>query len=239
MPESLGLVGLFGLLLVKEMGLPIPIPGDLVVIGAGIAAAHGELDPAAALAAVLTAGYAGGAVQFALVRGGRGPALALLDRFGLRRHRIERHAARLRRGGVRGVALSRATPGIRVVAIAASAVAAVPFRRFALGLVLGNTVFVGFHFALGFAIGEPAIDLISRYGVALIVGSVAFALLVGAAAWWVLRGRASGLRGAGTPEASLDADLFTDWADATCPVCLTLAAAGVRLDRGGAGSPEA
>lgn len=237
MPESLGLVGLFGLLLVKEMGLPVPVPGDLVVIGAGVAAANGELDPAMALAAVLVAGYAGGIVQFILLRGGlRGPALALLERFGLRRGRIERHAERLRRRGARGVALSRATPGVRVVAIAASAVAAIPFERFAAGLVLGNTVFVGFHFALGFAVGEPALGLVSSYG-ALVVGGVALALL-GVAAWWALRGRASRRRSAAERAASPDADQFADWADATCPVCLTLALAGVRLDEG-AGSPEA
>jgi len=33
------------LILVKEAGLPIPVPGDLLVIGAGVAAGRGQLDP--------------------------------------------------------------------------------------------------------------------------------------------------------------------------------------------------
>lgn len=32
-------LGLLGLLFVKEAGVPIPVPGDLLVIGAGVAAA--------------------------------------------------------------------------------------------------------------------------------------------------------------------------------------------------------
>ena len=233
MPESIGLVGLFGLLLVKEAGVPIPVPGDLLVLGAGIAAANGQLDPPVALAAILLAGYLGGGMQFALLRGGlRRPLLAILARFGLRPERVERHAARLRRSGARGVALARATPGVRVVAIAASALAGIAFPRFAAGLVVGNTAFVGLHFALGLAVGEPASRLVASLGGALAAGGVLLAV-VGAGAWWLLRRRttrraaAAGVAGQSGPSSAEDA--FTDWADATCPICLTLGLAGVRM----------
>lgn len=36
-----GLLAIAGLILVKEAGVPIPLPGDLVVIGAGVAANRG------------------------------------------------------------------------------------------------------------------------------------------------------------------------------------------------------
>jgi len=229
LPESIGLtgllgiVGLFGLLLVKEAGLPIPVPGDLLVIGAGVASAHGDLNPAAALLAILLAGYIGGSLQFALMRGGlRRPLLALLARFGLRMERIERQAERLRQRGAGGVALSRMTPGLRVVAIAASALAALPFWRFVVGLVAGNTVFVGFHFALGLLAGEPAVRLIASLGATLAIGGVLLAV-VGGAGWWLLRRR----RAAGPAH---DEDTITDWADATCPICLGLGLAGVRFE---------
>ncbi len=232
MPESIGIIGLFGLLLVKEAGVPFPVPGDLLVLGAGVAAAHGELDPGTALAAILVAGYLGGSIQFALLRGGlRRPLLAVLGRFGLRPDRIERQAERLRRRGTSGVALARATPGVRVVAIAASALAAIPFQRFAVGLVIGNTAFVGLHFVLGLVVGESALGLVASLGGALAAGGALLAVL-GGAAWWLLRRRAArrtaaptGGAGAATAE-----DAFTDWADATCPICLTLGLAGVRMD---------
>lgn len=39
MIESGALLAILGLILVKEAGVPIPVPGDLVVIGAGAASA--------------------------------------------------------------------------------------------------------------------------------------------------------------------------------------------------------
>lgn len=230
MPESVGLVALFGLLLVKESGVPIPVPGDLLVLGAGVAAARGDIDPGLALLAILVAGYLGGTVQFALLSGGlRGPLLAVLGRFGLRRERVERQAERLRRGGAVAVALARATPGVRVVAIAASALAAIPFARFGAGLVVGNTAFAGFHFALGFMVGEPALRAVSSVGIALALGGVALAV-IGAGGWWLLRRRLGGPTAAApVAEAAGVEEAFLDWADATCPACLTLGLAGIRL----------
>ena len=41
---GLGLVGVVALILVKEAGVPVPVPGDLLVVGAGVAASQGEVD---------------------------------------------------------------------------------------------------------------------------------------------------------------------------------------------------
>ena len=74
------------------------------------------------------------------------------------------------------MAVPRATPGVRVGAIAASGLAALPFGVFLPGLVAGNAVFVGGHFALGYAIGPTASDLIAG-GSAVAAGLVAFVSL--------------------------------------------------------------
>ena len=65
------LATLIGLLLLKEIGLPIPVPGDILVLGAG-AATSGRPEAAAWLLAILLAGYVGGTIQFFL--GARGDA---------------------------------------------------------------------------------------------------------------------------------------------------------------------
>ena len=148
--------GTWGLLLLKEIGLPIPVPGDILVLGAG-AATSGRPEAAAWLLAILLAGYVGGTIQFFLVRGAmRGPLLALLRRLGIPQARLEAMAETLRNGGVRAIAVARATPGLRIAAIAASGIAALPPRTFLTGFVVGNTIFVGSHFALGFVLGKPA-----------------------------------------------------------------------------------
>lgn len=211
-------LGLAALLFIKEAGVPIPIPGDLLVLGAGVASAGNPAGAVVALVSILVAGYLGGLVQFVLARGAlRRPLLALLTRFGVPRARIDALSERLRSGGARGVAIARATPGIRVPAIAASGVAALPMQAFAPGLVAGNTLFVGAHFVLGYVVGVPAVALIQSSGTALIVGGLVVFAVIGAVGWLLLRRRRRS-----------DAD-FAAWADAACPACLALAV----VNRGG------
>jgi membrane protein DedA with SNARE-associated domain len=230
------LATLAGLLLLKEMGVPIPVPGDLLVLGAG-AATSGRPEAAVWLAAILAAGYAGGTIQFLLIRGAmRGPLLALLARIGVPEARLDGLAATFRSGGPRAVAVARTTPGLRVAAIAASGVAALPMRTFLPGLVAGNTVFVAGHFGLGFVVGKPALGVASELGSPAVIAAILVGLsAVGAVAWVAIRRRsaapgfvaapalAAGVatqrRGHGPGEGGVAA-----WADAACPICFTLAA---------------
>lgn len=209
-------LGLALLLFVKEAGVPIPIPGDLLVIGAGVASAGNPVGALLTLFVILIAGYLGGSLQFVLARGAlRKPLIALLTRFGVPRARIDALADRLLRGGARGVAIARATPGVRVPAIAASGIAALKMRDFEPGLVAGNTLFVGAHFLLGFIVGVPAVAFIQNAGTTLALGAfVAFAV-IGALGWLIVRRRRK-TYGDG-------ALTFSAWADACCPACLTLA----------------
>jgi membrane-associated protein len=216
--EPAALLAIVGLILVKEAGVPIPVPGDLIVIGAGVAAGRGDLDPAAALVAIVIASVVGGVVQYGLLRSVARPLmLRLLERLGSV-ERVERQTDRLRRGGTRSVALARSTPGVRIVAIAASALAGIPTVAFIAGLAIGNALFISAHFALGYVVGEPVVTLVGGALGPLAVAAVGLAV-VGAIGWLVL----SRLRGRRTPALPTVAS----WADACCPACLTLAA----LDR--------
>jgi len=211
MTDPTPLIALAGLILVKESGIPIPVPGDLIVIGAGVAASRGDLDPATGLAALIVASIVGGFVQFALLRSVARPAvLRLLGRLGSA-DRLDPQAERLRRGGARPVAIARTTPGVRIVAIAASAIAGLGPVPFLLGLIVGNGLFIAAHFGLGFLLGEPILVVVGG-----VLGLLAVAGLVlggvGLVGWAILR---RGRR----PATNVVA-----WADACCPACLGLAA---------------
>jgi membrane protein DedA with SNARE-associated domain len=227
--------GLVGLLFVKEMGVPIPVPGDLLVLGAGIAASGSGLAAPAELVAILVAGFLGGSLQFLLVRGAfRRPLLRILARFGVSAERLDRLADWLRRRGARGVAIARATPGLRVGAISASGIAALPFPAFLGGLVAGNTVFVGGHFLFGYVVGAPALDLIARAG-GLAVGVIAFVALavLGFVAWRILRRRQR------VASSSPRSDMATaaSWTEAACPACLAVTL-GARARSRGVAAPQ-
>src|SRR2546428_11521948 len=79
--DPLPLLTLVGLIFVKESGVPIPVPGDLIVLGAGVAASRGQLDPSAALLFLIAASLAGGGLPVGLLRSVALPRLlALLGR---------------------------------------------------------------------------------------------------------------------------------------------------------------
>ena len=239
---------LTAVLMVKEAGVPIPVPGDLLVIGAGVATANGGLPAPLIVTALVAASVIGGAVQFALVRGRlRRTILRVLARFGVDAARIDGQATRLRRGGAVTVAVARMTPGVRIVTIAASGLAGLPAGSFLAGLVVGNGVFLTGHFILGAAIGPGATTLVARATLPLAAAAVMLAVI--GAAGWALRRRlvgpgaasiaapgasgSSGPIGSSVPSPTLPASpafgplaAFADWADACCPACLALSLVG-------------
>jgi membrane-associated protein len=218
---SAGLLAVVGLILVKEAGLPVPVPGDLIVISAGVAAARGDLDPVSTLALIVLASILGGVVQFALVRSVARPALLRLLGRVTSAERLDRQTERLRRGGARSVAVARSTPGVRIVAIAASALAAIPPVAFVAGLALGNSLFIAAHFGLGYVVGEPLLAVVGGALGQLAVAGIVLAA-VGAVGWLLLARRRR--LSASSPTARTDLGTIGAWADACCPACLSLAA---------------
>jgi membrane protein DedA with SNARE-associated domain len=232
MSDVTPILGLAGLILVKEVGIPVPVPGDLVVIGAGVAASHGDLDPAVALFALIVASIAGGTVQFGLLRSVARPAmLRLLARLGAA-DRVDRQVGRLGRAGPGRIAAARMTPGVRIVTIAASAIAGAPPGAFIVGLSAGNAVFIGAHFGLGYAVGDPVLRLVGAALAPLALIGIGLAA-VGLVGWLAIRSRRSTARGATVTREgrAVRADgpgALASWADACCPACLVLGGAAER-----------
>jgi membrane protein DedA with SNARE-associated domain len=223
--EPVTLAALIGLLFVKETGIPVPVPGDLLVIGAGVAAADDPVLGIGLLLVILVAGFAGGCLQFLLVRSSlRRIVMGLLVRIGVGRERLDALAIALQTRGARGVAVARATPGLRVGVIAASGLAALPMSVFVPGLIVGNTVFVGGHFALGYVLGPPALDVVAgASGLAIAVAAFVVLAAVGMVGWSFLRRRTLTAKSHGIPTPEQGTGVFASWADAACPACLAIA----------------
>jgi membrane protein DedA with SNARE-associated domain len=94
-----GLSAIFIILLVKTIGIPIPIPADLIILTAAARVAQGKLILWQALIAILIALILGGLIQFVLARG---PGRGLLYRFGryigLTSPRLDAASARVKKG---------------------------------------------------------------------------------------------------------------------------------------------
>lgn len=215
-----GLVAIFVIMLLKEIGLPIPIPGDLIMLVTAAQAAAGSFHLWQGFAALLVAAVVGGATQYVLVRRLGRPFIDRFGRYiGLTPPRIDAAAATIRKGGVPAVIASLTTPGVRIATVPACGLAEMPFTRFLVGALVGSAVFIGWHFALGY-IGGPLVGAALGALKTPVVAFVLAFLIVGLAGWLLLRRR----NRAGQVATDATAESLGDWVDACCPVCLAIGA---------------
>src|SRR3954453_19056901 len=152
--EQYGLTAIFAIMLVKSIGVPIPIPGDVLMLFTAARAAQGYFPIWLAFGVILVALIAGSLIQYGLARGpGRGFLYRYGKLIGLSPERLDKASATAGRGGPLAIAVSIITPGIRVVSVAACGLAHVPLGRFTAGMVLGSAGFLLLHFVLGYVGG--------------------------------------------------------------------------------------
>src|SRR5207248_2750911 len=146
---------------------------------------------------------------FVLARGpGRAIVTRLGQRIGITQDRLDRIGGRLHRGGPSVLALGRCTPGFRTLTVVGAAISGIPTATALGGILVGGTIFVQAHLALGFALGAAARAVLAKAGLVLVAIAVAVAA-VGLTVWIVRRGSRAGSR---------------SFEEATCPACLVLAA---------------
>lgn len=216
MLDTYGVGLLFVIILVKEIGVPVPVPGDMLMLFAGARAATGSIPLWQVILAATVAGILGAFAQYLLARG---PGRSFIYRFGryvgLTPARLDRASDVMRGRGWPTVALGRALPGLRIGAVAACGLAGVALPTFVTGLVAGTLLFVGFHTLLGYVAGPGVAAVLNDVNIPAWVFLLAVALL-GLAGWLWIRSKRS--RAADAGEAAI-----LDWADACCPVCLAAA----------------
>jgi membrane-associated protein len=209
--DTYGLIAVFGIMLLKEIGIPVPIPSDLIMLGAAARAAQGRFSFVAVFFAILSPMFVGGLVQFAIARGPARKAIYRIGKYiGLTRERLDRAMETVRKGGVAAVAVGLTTPGVRIAIVPAAGMADLKLAAFAPGLLVGSTVFLALHFVIGYA-GGAALTLINTPAVFVAALVVALAVL-GFVIWRYIYAR----RGATLAETG------AAWADAACPACLAI-----------------
>lgn len=225
-----GLVAIFAIMMLKEIGVPVPIPADLIMLGAAASAAAGKFDTQggfiAVFIAILIPMFIGGIVQFTLARGpGRAFVYRVGKYIGLTETRLEKAMNAVRKGGMTAVTVGLTTPGVRIATVPASGLANLPFSVFLPGLLLGSAFFLGWHFALGY-LGGLALALLSLPPIVLI-GILVVVVVLGIIGWRYARrrSRAQGQEiGAG--------EAYLEWADASCPACIAIALTRQRMEAG-------
>ena len=210
--DTYGLLAVFGIMMLKELGVPVPIPADLIMLAAAARAATGRFPFAAVFLAILIPMLVGGLAQYMLAKGpGRRLIYRIGNYIGLTKERLDRAMGMVRKGGAVAVGVGLTTPGVRIAIVPASGLAELPLASFVPGLIVGSIFFLGWHFALGYIGG--ALLAVLNLPVPVIFLLALVVLLAGIAGWMVIRNIAR-RRGAATT------NNFGAFAETACPVCL-------------------
>jgi membrane protein DedA with SNARE-associated domain len=207
--DNYGLAAACALMLVKAMGVPIPIPGDLILLATAARAAEGKVEVWLAFVGLLAALTLGGSVQFLLARGpARSFVYRIGPRLGLSPERLDRVARRVEQGGPLAICVGVLTPGVRSAVVPACGLAGLPWRVFLLGLALGSAADIALHFAIGYAGAEILALLFEPAPVLVLAVLIGLGLVA-----WLVAARLKRWR---------RVDAVQAWAQATCPVCLVV-----------------
>lgn len=189
--DRYGLLAAFVFLLIEETGVPVPVPGDVVMLVLGVHARR-EDNPILALAQAIGATWAGTIVGSTLLYllsrwAGRG----LVYRYGrfirLTPERLDGVEQWLKKHGSRAVFVGRLVPGLRIVTAVACGVFEVPFAVFFPAMCLGALAYIVVYTLLGYFAGPPVLALLERIHLPL---GLLFSLVpLGLLLWWTVRAR--------------------------------------------------
>src|SRR5438105_5125705 len=183
-----GLLAAFVFLLIEEAGVPVPVPGDVLMLVLGVHARQGIVPLWQAIGATWLGTMIGSsALYFASRMAGRG----LVYRYGrfirLTPERLDAAEQWLKQHGSRAVFLGRLVPGLRIVTAVACGVFDVPFRVFFPAMSIGALLYISVYTLLGYFLGPPVLRLLEAVHIpfALLGSLVPLALFL----FWTIRAR--------------------------------------------------
>jgi membrane protein DedA with SNARE-associated domain len=153
---------IFLLVFIEECGIPLPLPGDLIMMLAGYRVAQDKMNLVWVLFLLESATVLGASILYWLAaRGGR----PLLYRYGRYIHcdraKLDRAEAWLQRRGAVAVVLGRIIPGLRIPTALAAGAFGMPYPTFLPALALGAFLYIAFFVLLGMWVGPQAIEVIA------------------------------------------------------------------------------
>lgn len=160
------------LLFAEEAGVPLPTPGELTLIVAGLLIATGDLDPwffvPLAIASCVAGSLAG--YSWARIVGEHG-LTAAAERFHQTK-RLNRVTARLKAAGARDIGLCRLIPGLRVYTSLVAGAVGVDRQRFLLGVAPSAVLWVILCIVIGVVAGVPAARFLGQLQGLILQGGI-------------------------------------------------------------------
>lgn len=149
---------LFFLLCIEEAGIPLPLPGDTLILLAGSRASTGQANPWIAMTLVVLATLSGSSLLYWVSRAGGMAVLVRVGRWlGLREERLDRVAGWYRRWTGPAIVFGRLVPGFRTPTTVASGTFRVPYLAFLCYTGVSAVIWSGLYLLVG-ALAQDAYE---------------------------------------------------------------------------------
>jgi membrane protein DedA with SNARE-associated domain len=187
-------LSLFLLLFIEEAGIPLPAPGDTIILLAGAEVANGQASAPTVVSLVVMATLCGSSILYWVSRLGGMAVLGRLCRFAhIPDERVEGVGRWLRRHTGPVIVFGRLTPGFRTITSMAAGTFGVSYFPFLVYTAVSATIWAALYLVLGAAISDfyhTVAAYLSRPS-PLALALFAFALSAAGVAIWQWR-RSSG-----------------------------------------------
>ena len=164
-----GIIGITGIVFV-ETGLFFGffLPGDSLLVTAGILAAAGQLDISMLLLFPTLAAIAGDQTGYVI---GRKAGDALAERYPKFRTQLDRAHAFYEKHGSKTIVIARFVPIVRTFVPAVAGAAKMRYRGFVVYNIIGGTLWVFSTTLLGYGVGRviPNVDKYLHYVIAVVI----------------------------------------------------------------------
>lgn len=143
-------VALFLLLFIEEAGVPLPVPGDTLILLAGAQTSGGEGSPFIAALLVILATLLGSSILYWISRLGGMPVLLRISRFlRIREERLDRAGRWLHAHRGPAIVFGRLTPGLRTLTTVAAGTFSVNYAAFLGYTAVSATLWAAIYLTLG------------------------------------------------------------------------------------------
>jgi len=148
-------LALFLLLFIEEAGIPLPVPGDTIILLAGAEVSNGQASAPTVVSLVVLATLSGSSILYLVSRLGGVAVLGWLCRFAhIPEERVEGVGRWLRRHTGPVIVFGRLTPGFRTITSIAAGTFNVSYLPFLVYTAVSATIWAALYLILGAVISD-------------------------------------------------------------------------------------
>ncbi len=161
--------GLFIVILLEEIGIPLPAPGDVAITYGGYLTTTGAIPYPLAYVAVVTGAVIGATINLTITRRYGRPFIGRFGRYvGITDEKLAQAERIFKRWGPWAIIVGRHIPGMRIVLSALAGILNVPYRVFIPCVLVSATIWAAIFLELGRLLGPRARELFGLFPAHLI-----------------------------------------------------------------------